>query len=79
MTMFFSRNSHCDLDLSPTTLKLKIIQDIVILHIYGKLNQNRSKNEGARAMIMFFLQIATVSLTLVLEHSNSNLYKILSY
>ena len=54
MTMFFSKNSHCDLELGPRTLKLKIVQDIVILHICGKLNQNRSINEGARAMTMFF-------------------------
>ena len=49
----FSKNSHCDLD--PRTLKLKIHQDIVILHICGKLNQNRSMNEGYRAMTMFSL------------------------
>ena len=55
MTMFFfKKNSHCDLDLGPRTLKLKIVQDIVILHICGKLNQNRSMNEGSRAMTMFF-------------------------
>ena len=47
-----SKNSH--LDLGPRTLKLKIHQDIVILHMCGKLNQNRSMNEGYRAMTMFF-------------------------
>ena len=36
ITIFFSKNSHCDLDLDPRTLKLKIIQNIIILHIYGK-------------------------------------------
>ena len=59
-----SKNSHCNLDLGPRTLKLKIIQDIIILHICGKLNQNRSMNEGSRAMTMFFKKIATVTLTL---------------
>ena len=34
-----------------------------------KLQQNRSINEGARAMTMFFLKIATVTLTLALETS----------
>ena len=64
MTMFSSDNSHCDLDLGPRTLKLKIHQDIVILHICGKLNQNRSIYEGSRAMTMFFLKTATVTLIL---------------
>ena len=54
MKVIFSENSHCDLDLGPRTLKLIIVQDIVILHICGKLNQNRSMNEGSRAMTMFF-------------------------
>ena len=27
MTMFFSINSHCDLDLGPKTLKFKTVQD----------------------------------------------------
>ena len=34
-----------------------------------KLQQNRSINVGARAMTMFFLKIATVTLTLALEPS----------
>ena len=79
MTMFFSKNRHCDLDLGYRTLKLKIIQDIVILHICGKLNQNRSINAGTRAMTMFFLKISNVTLKLTLEHSNLKLSKILSY
>ena len=58
----FLKYSYCDLDLGPR--KLKIVQDIVILHISGKLKQNRSINEGARAMTMFFLKTATVTLTL---------------
>ena len=36
MTMCFSKNSHCDLDLNPRTLKLKLIYDIVILNICVK-------------------------------------------
>ena len=58
--------------MTPRTLKLKIHQDIVILHICGKLNQNRSMNEGTRAMIMFFLKIATVTLTLAYHNYLSN-------
>ena len=27
MTMFFSINSHCDIDLGPKTLKFKTVQD----------------------------------------------------
>ena len=53
-------------------LKLKIHHDIVILHICGKLNQNRSMNEGSRAMTMFFLKIATVTLTLAYHNYWSN-------
>ena len=53
MTMS-SKNSHCDLDPSPIILKLILIQDIVILHIWVKLNQNQSINKGTKAMIMFF-------------------------
>ena len=71
MTMFFSKNSHCDLDLGPRTLKLKIVQD-VILYICGKLNQNLSMNEGSRAMTMFFLKIATVTLTFAYHYYPSN-------
>ena len=54
MIMYFSKNSHCDLDLSPRTLKLKFIQDIVILNICMKQNQNRLRNKGARVMTKFF-------------------------
>ena len=28
-----SKNSHCDLDLGPRTLKLKLVEDIVMLNI----------------------------------------------
>ena len=54
MTMCFSKNSHCDLDLGPRTLKLEIVQDIVILNICVKKNQNRLINKGARVMTKFF-------------------------
>ena len=55
MTMFFfSKNSHCDLDLGPRTLKLELSQDIVIINISLTLNQNRSINKGARVMAKFF-------------------------
>ena len=49
-----SKNSHYDLDLGPRTLKLKLVQDIVILNIHVKQNQNWSINKGARAMMMCF-------------------------
>ena len=47
--------------ISPRNLynSLKSIKEIVILHICGKLNQNRSMNEGSRAMTMFFLKIVS--------------------
>ena len=69
------------LTLAIEPLKRKISQDIAILHICGKFNQNRFMNEGARAMTLFFflLKIDTVTLTLALEHSNLNLSKKLSY
>ena len=77
MTMFFSsRNSHRDLGFDPTTLKRKLVQGIVIPNTYVKLYRNWIINEGARAITMFFLKIAAV--TLALECSNSNLSKILS-
>ena len=52
--MCFSKNSHCDLDLGPRMLKLEHVQDIVILYICVKLNQNRLINKGARVMTKFF-------------------------
>ena len=36
MTMCFSKNSHCDLDLNSRMLKLELVQDIVILNICVK-------------------------------------------
>ena len=78
--IMFSKNSHCDLDLGPGTLKLEIIKYIVILNICMILNQSQSLNEGVRAMTMFFfLKIASVTLTLALNPSNSKVFKILSY
>ena len=38
----------------------------------GKLNPNRSMNEGSRTMTMFFLKIATVTLTLAYHNYWSN-------
>ena len=37
MTMFFSKNSHCDLDFDPTTLKRKLVHGIVIPDTCTKL------------------------------------------
>ena len=36
MTMFFKKNRHCDLDLGHRMLKLKCIQDIVIVYAHGR-------------------------------------------
>ena len=36
MTMCFSKISHCDLELGLRTLKLELVQDIVILNICVK-------------------------------------------
>ena len=74
----FSKNSHCDLDLDHIKLKRKLIWGIVISNTCVKLYWNWIINEGTRAMTMFFLKIATVTLTLALERSNLNLSKILS-
>ena len=51
---FSKKNSHCDLDLGPRTLKLKLFQDIVIINICMIFNQNRLINKGARVMTKFF-------------------------
>ena len=48
----FSKNNQCGLDLGPRTLKLKLVQNIIILNICEKL-KNRSINEGARMMTKF--------------------------
>ena len=67
MTMFFSKNSYCDLDLGPRTLKLKLVQDIVIINFYVIVNQNWSINKGSKMMTKFFLKIVTATLTLTLS------------
>ena len=36
MTIFFSKNSHSDLDLEPRTLKVKFAGDIIIPNICVK-------------------------------------------
>ena len=74
-----SKNSDFHIDLSPRELKLEFGQDIFHTNVCVKLQQNRSINEGATGMTMFFLKIATVTLTLALEPSNSKFIKILSY
>ena len=71
--MFF-KNSHSDLYLGLRPLNLELVQDIVILNIHVKLQQNQAINDDN-----VFLKITTVTLTLALECSNSNLSKILSY
>ena len=51
---FFSKNSNFDLDLRPTMLKYKLVQDIIILNNSLKLFQNWSINKSARAMTKYF-------------------------
>ena len=79
MTKFFSKNSHCDIDLDSVMLKREFIRGIVIPNTCVKLYQNWIINEGTRAMTMFFSKIASETLTLALERSYSHLTKILSY
>ena len=50
MTKFFSKNSHCDLNLEPITLKREIVRGIVISNTCVKLYRNLMINEVARAM-----------------------------
>ena len=64
--LFFPKNSHCDLDLHPRMLILKLLQDTVIVNSCVKLNENQSINVGASDENVF-LKIATVTLTLALE------------
>ena len=64
----FSSSIHCDPDLNPRTVKLKLIsKDIAILNNYVKSHQNWTINEGNRVMTKFILKIPTVSLTLTLS------------
>ena len=66
--------------LGTITLKRNFVRGIVILNMCMKLYRNWIINEGTRVMtIFFFLNVATVTLTLAQERSNSNLSKILSY
>ena len=52
--VFFKKNSHCDLDLGPRMLILKIVQDTVIINSYVQLNENRSINVRASDENVFF-------------------------
>ena len=45
----FSKNSHCDLDLDPITLKRELVRGIVISNTCVKLYRNWIINEVARA------------------------------
>ena len=45
----FSKNSHCDLDLDPITLKRELVRCIVISNTCVKLYRNWIINEVARA------------------------------
>ena len=66
----FKKKSHCDLDLGPRMLILKIVQDTVIINSCVQLNENRSINVRASDenvyffYLFFFLKIA---LTLALR------------
>ena len=66
MTMFFCfvfyKNSHSDFDLQHMTLKVKLARDNFIPNICAKLYP--SIIVGSRAMTVFVLKIATVTLTL---------------
>ena len=67
MTVFFSsKNSHCDLDLNPRTLKLELVKDIVILNICVIQNQNNPKKRHW-SDDKDFLKIVTTILTLTLS------------
>ena len=56
----------------PRLLKCDIVQDIVILKIYVKLNRNFSDTEEARGMKMFYPQIINVTWTFNIQCSKSN-------
>ena len=72
----FSKNSHCDLDLDPITLKRELVRGIVISNTCVKLYRNWIINEVARAGEhtnertsddKVFLKIVTATLTLTLS------------
>ena len=73
----FSKISHCDLDLDRIMLKSELLRGTVIPNACVKLYRNWIINEGTRALTVFFLKIAPVTLILALERSN--LSEILSY
>ena len=50
----FLRTATFTLPLALESLNLNLIKKVFILNIYVKLQQNRSINEGARAITMFF-------------------------
>ena len=52
--MFLKQKGHCDQDLGPRTLILKLDRDIVILNGCVELDQNQSINVGARIVTVFF-------------------------
>ena len=52
--LVFKKNSHCDLDLGPRMLILKIVQDTVIINSCVQLNENRSLNVRASDENVFF-------------------------
>ena len=54
MTILFLKKNNFDLDLRPTMLKCKSVQDIVILNNYVELFQNWSMNKSAIAMTKYF-------------------------
>ena len=51
---FFSKYSHCALDLDPFMLKYEFVRCIVILNTCVKLYWNWMINEGTKAMTKFF-------------------------
>ena len=63
MTKCVSKNSHCVRGHGPRMLKLELVQDIIILNICVKQNQNRPINKASQAIqsprpVLFFLLIA---------------------
>ena len=66
MNVFFSKNGHCDLEFGSST---NIQTQTCLRYDYTThlcaVKSNRSINEGARVMPVFFLKKANVTLTLV--------------
>ena len=65
---FFSKNKHCDLDLSPRLLKLELVQNIVILNNDVKLIKTGPK----RMTIFFSKKKKTLALISTLKCLTSN-------